>query len=490
MKTTTEPIAALGSLTPSIAITAAVVAGIIAALLPLNLLFVGIGIGVVILSVAAGPYASLALVLTIAPIRALIDARAPTLLPIDILLVSMGLLVMGWGVSALLKRTHLMPLRFSPIVLGVMVFMASAALSLSHVQMPAAWLNEWLKWLFLLMLLLIVQHLAHWEWVALALACAGIANAVLGIYVYFGGSGVDHFAIDKTHFRAFGTFEQPNPFGGFMGILTPFLGALAIGALIKAWRMWQTTARPPVALLWYVMFFGVAAGLTAAGLIFSWSRGAWLALAAAVVVTALSLPRRWIHSLILFGCGGVLLLGVAASGRIPASITDRLTSSFADLFSATDVRGINITPENYAAIERFAHWQAAIEMARLYPWTGVGFGNYEAAYPQSRLLAWEFALGHAHNYYLNVLAEIGIIGLAAYLVMWCIIIMVTWQARRHPDPFASAAAAGLLGSWTYIAVHSLTDYLFVNTIFLHIGALIGIAALLHRQTWKNLRLRL
>jgi O-antigen ligase len=55
-------------------------------------------------------------------------------------------------------------------------------------------------------------------------------------------------------------------------------------------------------------------------------------------------------------------------------------------------------------------------MARQRPALGVGFGNYEAAYPQYRLMSWPFALGHAHNYYLNLLSETGVAGLAAYLL--------------------------------------------------------------------------
>ena len=104
-------------------------------------------------------------------------------------------------------------------------------------------------------------------------------------------------------------------------------------------------------------------------------------------------------------------------------------------------------------------------------------------------MAWPFPLGHAHNYYLNVLAEAGMIGLAAYGAMWIIMAALTWQARRHPDMVASAAAAGLLGSWAYIAVHSLTDQLYVNYAFLHVGVMMGVAALLYAHTWKPNRLK-
>jgi O-antigen ligase len=208
------------------------------------------------------------------------------------------------------------------------------------------------------------------------------------------------------------------------------------------------------------------------------------------MVTAIALPRKLRYGLLILVLAGATGGLLWASGRLPTSITERVASSFTDLLSANDVRGVDVTPENYAAIERFAHWQAAVEMARLSPWIGVGLGNYEAAYPTVRLLAWEFPLGHAHNYYLNVLGETGIIGLITYLGMWLIIIGTTWRARRHPDPLSSAAAAGLLGTWAYIAVHSLTDQLYVNSVFLHVGVLIGIVSLLARQTSHSSRLYL
>ncbi len=110
-------------------------------------------------------------------------------------------------------------------------------------------------------------------------------------------------------------------------------------------------------------------------------------------------------------------------------------------------------------------------MGRSNFWFGVGFGNYEIAYPQYNLLNWQLALGHAHNYYLNVFAEAGMIGLISYIGLWISVIAVTWRARRHPDPLARLIVVGLLGTWTYLAVHSLTDNLYVNNLFLHLGSI-------------------
>ena len=471
-------------------IALSVVFGLAIALMPLSFTLMGLGAAVLGLSLIAGVYPAIAWALIIAPLRAIIEIRAPGLIPGDMILVAVALIAAGWVISRTLSRRSLVKFHFSPVLLGVGGFAATGALSLFGASSPTLWLSDWMKWVFVIALILLTLNLYRWEWLAYALALAGAANAVLGVYVYFGGSGVEHFAINSLNFRAFGTFEQPNPFGGFMGVLTPFLGALAIGGLVRAWATWRAQRIVSLITLSQVIFFGGCATLTAAALIFSWSRGAWLALAVALIITAVTLPRQSRYGVYIFvliaGLGGMLW----ASGRLPVSITERVASSFTDLLSANDVRGVDVTPENYAAIERFAHWQAAIEMARLSPWIGVGLGNYEAAYPTVRLLAWEFPLGHAHNYYLNVLAETGIIGLIMYLAMWVTIIRVTWRARRHPDPLSSAAAAGLLGTWAYIAVHSLTDQLYVNAVFLHVGVLIGIAALLERQTWKYNRLRL
>ena len=94
---------------------------------------------------------------------------------------------------------------------------------------------------------------------------------------------------------------------------------------------------------------------------------------------------------------------------------------------------------------------------------------------------WKFPLGHAHNYYLNVLAETGIIGLAAYLAFAASLVWFSWRARQHPDPGARLIAIGSLGTWAYLSVHSLTDNLYVNNVFIHLSVTIGIVCLLNRD---------
>ena len=118
----------------------------------------------------------------------------------------------------------------------------------------------------------------------------------------------------------------------------------------------------------------------------------------------------------------------------------------------------------------------------------MGAGNYEVVYDRYRLLNWDEPLGHAHNYYLNILAEAGIIGLTGYVTLWMTMVWFTWRTREHPDTLSRCIAIGLLGTWSYLSVHSLLDDLYVNNLFLHLGVMIGILAILYDQTWKSAKL--
>jgi putative inorganic carbon (HCO3(-)) transporter len=176
---------------------------------------------------------------------------------------------------------------------------------------------------------------------------------------------------------------------------------------------------------------------------------------------------------------GAFVLGAIALrlGLLPDAISSRLTD-FTEFTQTFDVRGVHISPQNYAVIDRLAHWQTAQEMARYHFWTGVGLGNYQIVYPGYALMNWPNSLGHAHNIYLNFLAETGIVGLVAYLALWASIMWQTWRVTRQVDVWRRSAAVGLLGTWTHLSVHHLVDNLYVANMHLHLGALLGVLSIL------------
>jgi len=465
----------------------AVIAGLVIAVQPTALSIAGIALVALVLSIVITPYAALTLMLVIAPLRTLIATEAPIQLPLDIGQISLIVFIGVWAGESLVNRRRLPRIRWTPVYLPVIGFFAAASLSAFTALSMSAWLNEWLKWAQILILIALIFDLGKRnqgrEWIVFALTLAGVANALIGIYEFFGGSGTLHLLVNGDNFRAFGTFGQPNPFGGFMGLIAPLALMSALGYAIRGWTKWRKQLTLTLADLAPILYYGAAFVLMAAGVYMSYSRGAWLAFVASLAVMVFALPRQTRYGLGLIGVGAVVFALLWSSGRLPASIVERLNSFTQETFAVTDVRGVTITPANYAVIERLAHWQAAVNMATANPYIGVGFGNYEAAYPNPAysLMNWEMALGHAHNYYLNVLAETGIIGLATYLALWVVVMVLTWRARRHPDMLARFTAVGLLGIWIYLAVHSLTDNLWVNNVFIHMGVMLGVLALLHNE---------
>jgi O-antigen ligase len=193
-------------------------------------------------------------------------------------------------------------------------------------------------------------------------------------------------------------------------------------------------------------------------------------------------PRRLTHGLGLglaaLG-GGALLL---SSGLLPASLTARL-AGITDFLKVVDVRGIHITDANFAIVERLAHWQAALEMMRAHPWLGVGLGNYSAAYADYALLNWPLSLGHAHNIYLQMWAETGLLGLMAYLSIWLTALALTVRVVRRASGWQRGLALGLLGVWAHLLTHQLVDNLHVNNTDLLLAVELGMLCAL--PVWRR-----
>lgn len=460
----------------------AVASGLAIALLPLQLAVIVLGGAILGVVFYLEPTLSLVFMLCVAPLKTLIETEAPSKLPLDIGQLAFVLYVGFWILRYVVDGK---PRLYIPVWLvgGVVVFILGVSLSLWTAYSPAGVVKETVKWVQILVLLVLVANTARWEWVVVGVVLSGVLQAIVGIWEFRGGSGAAHlWIIDYRFFRAFGTFGQPNPFGAFMGMVLPLVFGVILGYIAQIYTS-TVQRRENIVLCLLCMVCG---GILLLGLLTSWSRGAWLGFIGASAVMLWSFPRqRWLGTIAILGGGGLLLV-LAPLGVLPATLTNRLTSFTHDLTNVQDVRGVVISNENFAVIERLAHWQAAGEMAKTSPWLGVGFGNYEIAYPHFALINWQFALGHAHNYYLNLLAETGIIGLLAYLVMWGIIFALSWQLlQTSQDWRLRGVAVGLLGTWTHISIHSLLDKLYVNNLFLHVGVMVGLLAVLYRTAYRD-----
>jgi tetratricopeptide (TPR) repeat protein len=106
---------------------------------------------------------------------------------------------------------------------------------------------------------------------------------------------------------------------------------------------------------------------------------------------------------------------------------------------------------------RFLFWGAALEMARARPLTGVGADNYDAAFagararfsarnPTSPLVEINegFLAVRAHNEYLQILSELGVVGFALFLSFVAALLWAALQAlRRAQGPLVPGAIASL-----------------------------------------------
>ncbi len=390
-----------------------------------------------------------------------------------------------WFADGVRRRS--LRLDFSPLAAWIVPYLAVLLLSAYTAVNLTEAASEVIKWSELLLVVWLVGQTltpAQSRWLVLALLAGGAAQGLLGVYQFLFRIGPEHFVLLGRFMRAAGSFHQPNPYAGYLGLTLPVALSLALWAWQRAGGL---PIRPTIALL----YCGLA-GVMGAGLLASWSRGGWLGAAAGVGLVVLARSRRMLVAgvtlliaLLLWGAMGGLSPDV-----LPAPITERLADVPAYLgVGISQIVAQPVNDENFSVIERLAHWLAAERMWESAPWLGVGPGNYAAVYPEVRLPLWEDALGHAHNIYLNVLAESGLIGLAAYLLMWVGIVGWLWRRTRQqrPGSWEQALLMGVLGVVAHLTVHQFFDNLYVQGIQLQLALWLGSAlAIAKRMPNKHL----
>ena len=349
-------------------------------------------------------------------------------------------------------------------------------------------IKETLKWVLLVLAYIFTRSKIRTDRAArgvlIALFLTGSAESLMGAVQFFVPMGPPAFAVGPF-IRAHGMFGQPNPFAGYLGTILPIALAMTLVPHPGRFRA--------IATFSFVMIAG--------GIVLSLSRGAWLGLAISLGVMALAWSPRARKLIVPLAASIVLIVALAMLGLLPQNLAARITS-VTDNFGVFDVRSVVLTSENFAVVERMAHWQAGWEMFRDYPFLGVGPGNYPAVYERYYIAPWREALGHAHNYYLNMAAEAGMPGLLALLLTLGLAFRALLRRIRAADAslpladadgaattardttialdppfspvFARVLALGLLGSLAMFSIHNLFDNLLVHGVGIQVGALLGL----------------
>ena len=346
-----------------------------------------------------------------------IDIKGLRLNSADLLVV---FLAIGWLMSFGLRQQKAGPLdRESPrippyLVAAMLALVCTMALSMTTALNISSSLKEISKWLeFLVVVLLGAQYLRTRRqiWTIIVLIClAGISQAFYGYIQAFFNIGPQAFIRDAS-LRVYGTFDQPNPYAGYINI--PLSIALALTLLGRGWLT------------------RILAGLTAILLgiaeYLSQSRGGEMAIAAALVFIVLAgMPRIRTLMRVLI----IALLGffeALLAGWIPLHIFNPVLH----FLGLVQISLTQPSSQDYSTAERLAHWIAGLHMFLDHPIIGVGIGNYADAYPQYFITIFVDPLGHAHNYYINIAAETGFIGLTAYVLFLLAMFVAGVTALRH-----------------------------------------------------------
>lgn len=115
---------------------------------------------------------------------------------------------------------------------------------------------------------------------------------------------------------------------------------------------------------------------------------------------------------------------------------------------AFSVADLERNPSN---LERLYIWKTAGDIIKEHPVLGIGFRQWRerfSDYSGKYASSWKFteaALHHAHNLYLTVAAETGIVGLFLFMVFWAYLLMAIWRCTRSSPggSFENALALGI-----------------------------------------------
>lgn len=270
-----------------------------------------------------------------------------------------------------------------------------------------------------------------------------IINVVLFSLLFIGLDGFFQIVAKHDLFRqrtlflgrVTASFENPNDLGSYLITVIPLSLLLIFTGLGKKIK----------AVLISIFLIAISA------LMFTFSKGAWLAFLIALLFFGLNTKKRYV----VYAFLGILAIGLI----LPIFFN----------FSAADLVGrLSSFSSDAGAIDRKYLWQAAIRMFMAKPVLGVGLGTFMENYP----IFWvrpTTEIAYTHNCYLQTLAETGIIGLGAFLLflfIWLKRTLEVFSRRSHSFFYFS-----FLGLSTGIITYLLNSFVDTNLYSLPIAVL-------------------
>ena len=287
---------------------------------------------------------------------------------------------------------------------------------------------------------------------AFFIALYGIWQFVVGVEI---PSNWQDQAETAVRTRVFGIFSNPNIMGAYMLLFAP----MAIGLA------YYETA-PAKRAFWWLC--GICMCL---GCLFTMTRSAWLALAAAAVLFALLIDRKLFFLMLLAGCVACLL----------PFVRSRIGYLFTPQFQESNARA-----------GRAKRWGTAFGyLDEHYAWkTGLGYGIFGGAVAAQNPINPDFEYMYVDNYYVKILVENGIAGLSALIVMLLGLLGggVRAIARAAHSPRKALCAgmfAGMVGILIQSFFESLWEEPYMMALFFAVAGMLIFAGFLCGETDKE-----
>lgn len=251
------------------------------------------------------------------------------------------------------------------------------------------------------------------------LISAGIMGMDGGIQYFTHVELLRHRSLFKE--RVTGPFSSPNDFAAYLVVILPLILSLSFSELKSRRLRWLLKLES--ALLMVLLIIGI-------------SRGAWIGFVAALLFIGIFNGKRALLT--------ILVTLVILFFILPPNFKGQIKSIFI----------LNAPGGN---MDRRLMWQGGWDMFLDKPILGHGLGTFMRNFMDYRPQGYE-EIVYAHNCYLQIAAELGVIGLATFL--WMIILLFDTSIRslrKIEDKFYRAILLGLLGGLLAYLAHSAVD---------------------------------
>ena len=275
------------------------------------------------------------------------------------------------------------------------------------------------------------------------------------------------FAQEWSNSVTYPFFKDHTIYGAILALIIPFM----FGFFIKSKALGLSDFERILALIVSVVLI--------IGLIFSFTRAAWVSvLCALIFLILLLLGFKFKHFMLLAGIGVILLFVFWT--RIFMSFSNTQAVSSSDL--KAHFESISNVSTDVSNTERINRWNSAIRMYKEKPFLGWGPGTYMFKYApfqkyrEKTAISTDFGtLGNAHSEYLGPLSESGLIGMLSFIAIALIFVYKGIYLFRHASDkkIKWMALLILLSIITYLAHGVMNNFLHTDKASVPFWAFLG-----------------